>query len=85
VAGRGGAISRVNGTNCTPVKSPCATRKAGVTGLGRDPRGRSGHPVALFVNLVIRTKQKRLPDQASDRLRLTDSRLAVRLYRAGSP
>ena len=37
-----GRISPVNGTNCTPVQSPCATRKVGVVKVRRDVRGGSG-------------------------------------------
>jgi hypothetical protein len=70
-----GLISPVNGTNCTPVNSPCLTRKVGVATIRRDLRGGSGGPLPLFVNLVIRTKQKRVGRQHGDRLRLRGGRL----------
>jgi len=75
-----GRISPVNGTNCTPVQSPCTTRKVGVVQVRRDVHGGSGGPAALFVNLVIRTKQKRVGREHGARLRLRDGRLAVRAY-----
>jgi hypothetical protein len=76
-----GLISPVNGTNCTPVNSPCLTRKVGVATIRRDLRGGSGEPLPLFVNLVIRTKQKRVGRQHGDRLRLRGGRLEVERYR----
>ncbi len=78
---QGGQISPVNGTNCTPVQSPCATRKAGVAKVRRDVRGRSGAPAPLFVNLVLRTKQKRVEREHGARLRLLRrAELEVRRY-----
>ena len=59
-----GVISPINGTNCTPAQSPCSTRKVGAVKVRRDLRGGSGAPAALFVNLVIRTKQKRVGPRA---------------------
>ena len=75
-----GRISPTNGTNCTPVQSPCATRKVGVVKVRRDVRGSDGGPAALFVNLVIRTKQKRVGREHGARLRLRGGRLEVRAY-----
>jgi hypothetical protein len=76
-----GRISPVNGTNCTPVQSPCATRKVGVVKVRRDVRGRSGGPTPLFVNLVLRTKQKRVGREHGARLRLLRrAALEVRRY-----
>lgn len=75
-----GRISPINGTNCTPVQSPCLTRKVGVAKIRRAPRGGSGAPVALFVNLVIRTKQKRVDREHGARLRLRGGQLEVRRY-----
>ena len=75
-----GMISPVNGTNCTPVQSPCATRKVGVVKVRRDVRGGYGGPAPLFVNLVIRTKQKRVGREHGARLRLLRGRLEVRRY-----
>ncbi len=76
-----GHISPVNGTNCTPVNSPCLTRKVGVATIRRELRGGSGEPLPLFVNLVIRTKQKRVDREHGDRLRLRGGRLTVERYR----
>ncbi len=76
-----GVISPINGTNCTPAQSPCSTRKVGAVKVRRDLRGGSGAPAALFVNLVIRTKQKRVDREHGARLRLRDGRLEVRRYR----
>jgi hypothetical protein len=76
-----GLISPVNGTNCTPVNSPCLSRKVGVATIRHDLRGDSGEPLPLFVNLVIRTKQKRVGRHHGDRLRLRGGRLAVERYR----
>jgi hypothetical protein len=76
-----GLVSPLNGTNCTPVQSPCATRKAGVVKVRRDVRGGSGGPAPLFINLVVRTKQKRVSRQHGARLRiLDDARLVVDRY-----
>ena len=76
-----GQISPLNGTNCTPANSPCLTRKVGVTTIRRQLRGHSGDPLPLFVNLVIRTKQKRVGRHHGDRLRLRGGRLEVERYR----
>ena len=76
-----GLISPLNGTNCTPLQSPCPTRKVGVVKVRRDVRGGSGGPAPLFVNLVIRTKQKRVSREHGARLRiLDDARLVVDRY-----
>jgi hypothetical protein len=76
-----GLISPLNGTNCTPLQSPCPTRKVGVVKVRRDARGGSGGAAPLFVNLVVRTKQKRVDRMHGDRLRiLDDARLVVRRY-----
>ena len=71
-----GQISPVNGTNCTPVNSPCLTRKVGVATIRRPLRGGNGEPLPLFVNLVVRTKQKRVDREHGDRLRIRGGRLA---------
>ncbi|MFL5870600.1 MAG: hypothetical protein ACJ75R_05930 [Solirubrobacterales bacterium] len=77
-----GLISPLNGTNCTPVQSPCPTRKVGVVKVRREVQGGSGAPAPLFVNLIVRTKQKRVGREHGDRLRiLDDARLVVRHYR----
>ncbi len=77
-----GKISPTNGTNCTPAQSPCPTRKVGVVKVRRDVRGGSGAPAPLFVNLVIRTKQKRVEREHGARLRIhDDAALEVRRYR----
>lgn len=76
-----GLISPINGTNCTPAQSPCVTRKAGAVKVRRDVRGGSGGPAPLFVNLVIRTKQKRVGREHGARLKLLRGRLEVRRYR----
>jgi hypothetical protein len=76
-----GRISPVNGTNCTPVNSPCLTRKVGAAKIRRALSGGSGEPLPLFVNLVVRTKQKRVDREHGDRLRIRGGRLEVRRYR----
>jgi hypothetical protein len=76
-----GLISPVNGTNCTPANSPCLTRKVGVATIRGSLRGDSGEPLPLFVNLVIRTKQKRVGREHGARLRLRGGRLEVERYR----
>lgn len=76
-----GRISPVNGTNCTPANSPCLTRKVGVATIRGSLRGDSGEPLPLFVNLVIRTKQKRVDREHGARLRLRGGRLEVERYR----
>jgi hypothetical protein len=75
-----GVLSPINGTNCTPMDSPCLTRKAGVLEIDRDIRGESGGPAALFINFVVRTKEKRVERRHGERLRLTSGRLRVRRY-----
>jgi hypothetical protein len=75
-----GVLSPINGTNCTPMDSPCLTRKAGVLEIDRDIHGESGGPAALFINLVVRTKQKRVERERGARLRLTSGGLRVRRY-----
>lgn len=76
-----GMISPTNGTNCTPAQSPCPTRKVGVVKVRRDVVGRSGRPAPLFVNLIIRTKQKRVEREHGARLRLLDgASIEVRRY-----
>jgi hypothetical protein len=75
-----GMVSPVNGTNCTPAQSPCTTRKVAAVKVRRDVHGRSGGPAPLFVNLVIRTKQKRVGREHGARLRLLRGRLEVRRY-----
>jgi hypothetical protein len=78
---QGGMISPLNGTNCTPVQSPCPTRKVGVVKVRRDVHGGSGAPAPVFINLVVRTKQKRVDREHGARLRiLDDARLLVRDY-----
>lgn len=76
-----GRISPTNGTNCTPVNSPCLTRKVGVATVRRDLRGGSGGALPLFVNVVVRTKQKRVDYVHGDRLRILGGRLEVERYR----
>ena len=75
-------ISPINGTNCTPVAvavhDPQGRRDQGPP---RRSRGGSGAPAPLFVNLVIRTKQKRVGREHGARLRLRGGRLEVRRYR----
>ncbi|HEY8001387.1 MAG: hypothetical protein ACHQJ5_05640 [Vicinamibacteria bacterium] len=75
-----GRISPTNGTNCTPIQSPCGTRKVGVVKVRRDVRGSSGGPASLFINLVIRTKQKRVAREHGARLRLRGGKIEVRSY-----
>jgi len=76
-----GLISPLNGTNCTPVQSPCPTRKVGVVKVRRNVHGGSGAPAPLFINLVVRTKQKRVGREHGARLRiLDDAHLVVRVY-----
>ena len=76
-----GQISPINGTNCTPMDSPCATRKVGVLKVRRDIEGPSGGSAPLFVNLVVRTKQKRVERESGARLRIEPSSgLLVRRY-----
>ena len=75
-----GEISPLNGTNCTPVQSPCPTRKVGAVSVRRDVVGGSGGPAPLFVNLVVRTKQKRVEREHGARLRFRGGRLEVRRY-----
>jgi hypothetical protein len=76
-----GLISPLNGTNCTPVQSPCPTRKVGVVKVRRNVQGGSGAPAPLFINLIVRTKQKRVDREHGARLRiLDDARLVVRSY-----
>ena len=76
-----GLISPLNGTNCTPVQSPCPTRKVGVVKVRRNVHGGSGAPAPLFINLIVRTKQKRVGREHGARLRiLDDAHLVVRSY-----
>ena len=76
-----GQISPINGTNCTPMDSPCPTRKVGVLIVRRDLVGNSGGSAPLFVNLVMRTKQKRVEREHGARLRIQQaSGLLVRRY-----
>ncbi len=46
----------------------------------RDVAGRSGGPAPLFVNLVVRTKQKRVERERGARLRFRGGKLEVRRY-----
>lgn len=75
-----GEISPLNGTNCTPVQSPCVTRKAGAVNVRRDVRAPAGGPAPLFANLVVRTKQKRVEREHGARLRFRRGQLEVRRY-----
>ena len=75
-----GQISPINGTNCTPQDSPCATRKVGVLEVRREIRGASGGRAPLFVNLVVRTKPKRVGGSRGDRLRLRSGAMSVSRY-----
>jgi hypothetical protein len=75
-----GEIGPLNGTNCTPPESPCPTRKVGAVKVRRDVVGESGGPAALFVNLVVRTKQKRVGRERGARLRFRGGKLEVRRY-----
>jgi hypothetical protein len=75
-----GEISPLNGTNCTPVQSPCRTRKAGAVKVRRTVAGNSGGSAPLFVNLVVRTKQKRVERERGARLRFRGGKLEVRRY-----
>ncbi|HEX5955981.1 MAG TPA: hypothetical protein VFY37_08605, partial [Solirubrobacterales bacterium] len=58
----------------------CLTKKAGVLEIDRSIRGESGGPAALFVNLVVRTKEKRVERVHGARLRLPSGKLRVRRY-----
>ncbi len=80
ITSRGGTISQLSGTNCTPVKSPCGTAKVGVSSIVGKPVGHSGHPVSLFVNLVVRTKQKQVERTRGDRLKIAGGGMTVRAY-----
>ena len=53
----------------------------GVAKIRRDLHGDSGGPLPLFVNVVIRTKQKRVGREHGARLQLHSGRLAVERYR----
>ena len=76
-----GQISPMNGTNCTPMHSPCGTRKVGMLKVRRDLEGESGGAAPLFVNLIVRTKQKRVERESGARLRIEPpGRLVVRHY-----
>jgi hypothetical protein len=75
-----GEIGPLNGTNCTPPESPCPARKVGAVKVRRDVVGRSGAPTPLFVNLVVRTKQKRVEREHGARLRFRGGQLEVRRY-----
>ena len=85
IVSRGGTLSRLSGTNCTPVKSPCGTAKVGVASIVGKPVGNSGHPVSLFANLVIRTKQKQVERRHGDHLKVAGGALTVRVYGERSP
>jgi hypothetical protein len=61
IAKRSGApthFTEANGFNCTQghsaYRTPCLSRKAGQIRIVREPVGRRGRPVPLFVNLISR-------------------------------
>lgn len=53
-----GELTEANGFNCTQLQSPCHTSKVGVLTM-RESARRRGHPVPLYVNLVVDAKAKR--------------------------
>jgi hypothetical protein len=53
-----------------------------VVKVRRPVRGRSGAPAPLFVNLVVRTKQKRVEREHGARLRIREGGLELRRYPA---
>jgi len=54
----GAEMSETNGFNCGKPRSPCRTSKVGVARLAKDARDRRGHPVPLYVNLVMASEAK---------------------------
>jgi hypothetical protein len=56
---QGGAeMSETNGFNCGKPRSPCRTLKVGVARLKEDATDGQGHPVPLYVNLLMASEAK---------------------------
>jgi hypothetical protein len=51
-------MSETTGFNCGKPRSPCRTLKVGVARLAEDARDGQGHPVPLFVNLIMTSEAK---------------------------
>jgi hypothetical protein len=69
IASLKGEIDEMNGFNCTQAKTPCRTTKVGVVRVREDARF-SGARVPLFVNFIVRTKEKRARADRGDELRI---------------
>jgi hypothetical protein len=88
VAALRGYITEANGFNCTQgpsqFQTPCFSSKAGVISIRRDSVGAGGHPRALYVNLVSRTKPKHTSASPGDEARIRRGGfLSVVRYRPG--
>jgi hypothetical protein len=70
----GGALTPANGFNCTRGRSgyrtPCTSRKAGMTALRRTPRSHAGRWRPLYVNLVSRAQALLATPQDGDAVRV---------------
>lgn len=76
-----GEIDETNGSNCTPVQTPCPYTKVGVLRMRRDARTRSGRPIPLYVNLYVVSNPKRTRRGAGARLPiLAHPKLEVKRY-----
>jgi len=85
IGGRG-EITEANGFNCThgpsAYRDPCVTKKAGGVQI-RHRVARHGHPVPMYVNVVVAGGAKRAMPRPSDRMRvLRGGWLRIRRYRA---
>ena len=83
--GARGEITEANGFNCThgpsAYRDPCVTKKAGGVRI-RHRVARRGHPVPMYVNVVVAGGPKRAMPQPSDRMRvLRGGGLEIRRYR----
>jgi hypothetical protein len=68
LASQGGEIDETNGSNCTPIQTPCRYRKVGVVRMRNDARGRGGSPIPLYVNLYVISNSKRVRSRPGHRL-----------------
>jgi hypothetical protein len=74
-----GEVTEGNGFNCTQKTTPCTARRVGTLVIEQPPV-RDGHTVPLFVNFVLRTAPKEVPDGVRDFMRIRRGGISARRY-----